>query len=154
LEWRAVEEVPVKATNETRPFSGTGPANPESLQDVPLRDLLSGITHRAMLLAAKEVALAKAEIRSDVNSEIAMARSLGIAAVCALLGLNMLLVAAVFALAAMVPGWVAALIVGAPFIVLGIVMGAIGWARRVTKPLEASRASLKENLEWAKNRLA
>jgi hypothetical protein len=66
----------------------------------------------------------------------------------------MLLVAAAFALATMVPGWVAALIVAAPFIVLSIVTGAIGWARRVTNPLEASRASLKEDLEWAKNRLA
>jgi hypothetical protein len=106
------------------------------------------------LLVLGEVALAKAEIRSDVKSEIAMAKGLGIAAVCALLGFNMLLVAAAFALAAIVPGWAAALIVGAPFLVLGIVLGAIGWARRVTKPLEASRASVKEDIEWMKNRLA
>lgn len=139
-------------TNETRP--ATDPASLESLRNASLRDLLLGITDRVKLLAVGEVALAKAEIRSDVKSEIAMAKGLGIAAVCTLLGFNMLLVAAAFALAAIVPGWAAALIVGAPFIVLGIVMGAIGWARRVTNPLEASRASLKEEIEWMKNRLA
>ena len=154
LEKHVFKEVPVKTTNETRTAIGTVPSHPESLQDVPLRDLLSGITDRVKLLVTKEFALAKAEIRSDVKSEIAMAKSLGIAAVCGLLGLNMLLVAAAFALATMVPGWAAALIVAAPFIVVGIAMGAIGWTRRVTKPLEATRASLKENLEWTRNRLA
>lgn len=141
-------------TNQTRPATGTAPADPESLRDVPLKDLLSDISHRVKLLATKQVELAQAEIKSDMKSEIAMAKSLGIAAVCGLLGLNMLLVAAALALATMVPGWAAALIVAAPLIVLGIAMGAIGWAKRVKKPLEVTRASLKENFEWAKNRLA
>ena len=154
LEKHISKEVPMTTTNETRPAFATDPASPESLRNASLGDLLSGITDRVKLLATKEVALAKAEIRSDVKSEIAMAKSLGFAAVCALLGFNMLLVAAAFALATMVPGWAAALIVAAPFIVVGIAMGAIGWTRRVTKPLEATRASLKEDLEWTRNRLA
>lgn len=154
LEKHVPREVPVQTTLESRPAIETVPGHSESLRDVPLGDLLSGITRRVVLLATREVALAKAEIRSDVKSEIAMAKGLGIAALSALLGFNMLLVAAGFALAAIVPGWAAALIVGAPFIVLGIVMGTIGWARRVKRPLEASRASLKEDLEWMKNRLA
>ena len=141
-------------TNETRPAFEAEPASPESLRNASLGDLLSGVTDRVKLLVVGEVALAKAEIRSDVKSEIAMAKGLGIAVVSALLGVNMLLVAAAFALATIVPGWAAALIVGGPFIVFGIVMGTIGWARRVKKPLEASRASLKEDLEWMKNRLA
>lgn len=150
----ALKEVPVKTTNEAQPATGTAPAHPESLQNVPLMDLLSGITSRAKLLATSKVALARAEIRSDVKSEIAMVKGLGIAAVSAILGFNMLLVAAAFALAAIVPGWAAALIVGVPFLVLGLVMGTISWARRVTQPLDASRASLKEDLEWMKNRIA
>lgn len=144
----------MKTTNESRPATGAVPSRRELLQDVPLGELLSGIADRVKLLATKELALARAEIRSDVKSEIAMARSLGIAAVCAILGCSMLLVAAVLVLAAIVPGWAAALIVGAPFLVCGAAMGAIGWARRVRKPLEASRASLKEDLEWMRNRLA
>jgi hypothetical protein len=154
LEKHVLKEVSVKTNNEVRPAIGTVPDHPESLRDVPLGDLLSGITRRVRLLATREVALARAEIKSDIRSEIAMARGLGIAAVSVILGFSMLLVAAVFALAAIVPGWAAALIVGAPFIVLGIVMGTIGWARRVTKPLAASRASLKEDLEWMRNRIA
>lgn len=144
----------MEETNERRPAIGTVPAHPESLRDVPLGDLLLGISRRLMLLATREVALARAEIRSDVHSEIAMARGLLIAAVCTILGFNMLLVATAFALAAVVPGWTAALIVGVPFIVLGAALGAIAWARRVREPLAASRASLKEDLEWMRNRLA
>lgn len=154
LEKHIAKEVPVTTTNETRPAFEAEPASPESLRNASLGDLLSGVTDRVKLLVVGEVALAKAEIRSDVKSEIAMAKGLGIAVVSALLGVNMLLVAAAFALATIVPGWAAALIVGGPFIVFGIVMGTIGWARRVKKPLEASRASLKEDLEWMKNRLA
>lgn len=78
----------MKTTKEKPPAIGTGPVHPESLRGVPLGDLLSGITDRVKLLVVGEVALAKAEIRSDVKSEIAMVRGLGIAAVCALLGLR------------------------------------------------------------------
>lgn len=154
LEKHVLKEAPVKTTNEARPAIGTVPAHPESLRNVPLGDLLSETTRLMTLLATREAALARAEIRSDVKSGIAMATGLGISAVCAFLGFIMLLVAAVLALAAIVPGWAAALIVGALFIVLGGVIGAIGWARRVRKPLEASRASLKEDLEWIRNRFA
>lgn len=83
-----------------------------------------------------------------------MARSLAIAAVCGLLGLSMLLVAGVFALATVMPGWAGALLVATPLIVLGAVLGAIGWNKRVRTPLEATRASLKEAFQWTKNRFA
>ena len=141
-------------TNETRLATGTAPGDPDSLRSVPLKDLLSDIPDRLKLLATKEVELAKAEIKANVKSEVAMAKCLTIAAVCGLLSLNMLLVAAVLALGTMVPGWAAALIVAAPFIVLGIVIGTIGWAKRVKQPLEATRASLREDFQWMKNRLA
>jgi len=141
-------------TNVTRPAAASAPAVSESLREVPLGALLSGITDRVALLATRQVELARAEIESDVRSEIAMVKGLGIAAFCGLLGLNMLLVAAACALATVMPGWAAALIVASPFIVLAIVMGTAGWEKRVTKPLEVTRASLKENLEWTKNRLA
>ncbi|MEO8053733.1 MAG: phage holin family protein [Acidobacteriota bacterium] len=126
----------------------------EPLHDVPLKDLLAKLTGSVRSLATKEVELAKAELRSDVRSSLAMAKGLGVAAVCGLLGVNMLLVALVLALAQILPGWAAALIVAAPFILAAAVAGAIGWARRVRQPLANTRASLMENLEWVRDRLA
>lgn len=126
----------------------------EPLGDVPLKDLLAALTGSMRSLATKEVELAKAEMRSDVKSSVAMAKSFGVAAVCGLLGINMLLVAAAFALAAVLPAWAAALLVAAPFLLAAAVAGGIGWARRVRQPLGMTRTSLKESLEWAKDRLA
>lgn len=154
LEKHIPKEDPMTTAAETRMSTETAPADTASLRRLPLNDLISEITGRVKLLAATEVELAKVEARSEIKSEIAMAKGLGIAAVCGLLGVNMILVAAVFALATVVPAWAAALIVAAPLIVLCIVIGTAGWAKRVTKPLEATRASIKEDLEWAKNRLA
>lgn len=135
--------------NDVRQALDSGP-----LHDVPLKDLLAALTGSVKSLASQEVALAKAEMRSDVKSSVAMAKSFGVAAVCGLLGVSMLLVAAVLALATLLPGWAAALIVAAPFVLAAAAAGAIGWTRRVREPLGMTRTSLKESLEWAKDRLA
>lgn len=126
----------------------------EPLVDVPLKDLVGALIASAKSLAAQEVELAKAEMRSDVKSSVAMAKAFGVAAICGLLGLNMLLVAAAFALAAVLPAWAAALLLAAPFLLVAAVASAIGWARRVRQPLAMTRTSLKESLQWAKDRLA
>lgn len=126
----------------------------EPLRDVPLKDLLAALTGSVKSLASQEVELAKAEMRSDVKSSVAMAKGLGVAAVCGILGVAMLLVAAVLALAAVLPGWAAALIVAAPFVLVAAAAGAIGWTHRVKQPLRMTRTSLKESLEWAKDRLS
>ena len=140
--------------NETPSRDWTAPSADDALRETPLRDLLSHITNGVKLLACKEGELAKAELQSNVQSSVAMAKGLGIAALCGLLGLNMLLVAAVLALATMMQPWMAALILAVPLLAAGGVMGAIGWNKRVKNPLEATRASLKEDVRWMKNRLA
>lgn len=62
--------------------------NEETARNLSNRALISEITDRATLLAKKELELAKAEIRADLKSELAMAKALGVAAVVALTGLN------------------------------------------------------------------
>src|ERR1035437_9016186 len=135
------------------PFTDTVPADRDSLRNIPLKDLLSDIADRMKLLASKEVELVKAEIKADVKSELAMARDLTIAAVCGLLGLNLLLIAAALALATLVPAWAAFLIVAAPFVVLAVIFGMVGWAKRGKTLLAASEASFKEDFEGMKNPL-
>ncbi len=117
------------------------------------RELIGQITAKASLLARKEIELAKAEIRADVQAELVTAKALGIAALAALLGINLFLVAAVLSLAASIPGWLAALIIGGVLLVIGAVAGYLGWRRMVTAPLALTRRTLKEDMQWVKERL-
>jgi hypothetical protein len=71
-----------------------------------------------------------------------------------MLGLNMLLVALVFFLATYMPGWLAALVVGAVLLLIGGFVGYLSWANRVSSPLAVTRKTLNENAQWVKERLA
>ena len=126
----------------------------ESARGLSNRELIGQITAKASLLARKEIDLAKAEIRADLQAQVGMAKAFGIAAIAALLGVNLLLVAVVLALATSLPGWVAALIVGGVVLAIGAVMGYVGWRRMVTNPLALTRQTLKEDMRWVKERLA
>jgi hypothetical protein len=116
-------------------------------------ELVGLIAGRAALLAEKQVELAKAEVRANIRAEIRMAIGLAIAAVCAIVAISLLLVAAVFGLSGSMPGWAAALILAGVMLLLGGIAGMVGWRMRVTAPLNTTRETLKENLYWAKQRL-
>ena len=76
------------------------------------------------------------------------------AAVAALLGVNLLLVAGILALGLKIAAWLAALIVGGVLLVTAIIIGYVGWRRMVTNPLALTRQTLKEDVRWMKERLA
>lgn len=142
-----------------RPDPGTHDPNPQDLRDLtrlPTRDLVGELARKASQLARKEVELAKEELRADVRAEIRMASGLGVAGVCAIVALTILLVTIAFALmeSGTMAGWLAALIVAAVVLAIGTVAGLWGWAKRVQQPLTETRRSMKENLRWAKDRIA
>jgi uncharacterized membrane protein YqjE len=116
--------------------------------------LINEIMGKVTVLAKKEIELAKVEVKADVESELAMAKGLAIAALVTVLGLNGLLIALVFGLAAVMPGWLAGLLVGGALIVIGGILGYVSWARRVTNPLALTRKSIREDTQWVKERLA
>jgi uncharacterized membrane protein YqjE len=116
-------------------------------------ELLGQLAHESGALMKKEIELAKAELRADIKREIKMAEGLGVAGICALSTLNLLLVAVVLALAQEFLGWASALIVAAVVLAIGAVAGLVGWAKRVKKPLEKTEKTLKEDARWAKERL-
>jgi len=66
----------------------------------------------------------------------------------------MLLVAAAFGLAVYLPAWLAAVLIGAVLVVIAGILGYVSWMRRVTQPLAATRKTLREDAQWAKERLA
>jgi hypothetical protein len=118
------------------------------------RALLGEITGKATLLARKEIELAKAEIREDLRAQLGMVKALSVAMVAALLGVNLLFVAGVLALALTMPGWLAALIVGGGLLLIAAIAAYLGWRRLVTNPLAKTRQTLKEDMQWVKERLA
>ena len=140
--------------NVAQPGNWSSASSDETLRELPLKELLSHITDGVKVLASKEAELAKAELQSNLRAGLATARNFGAAAVCGLLGLNMLLVAAVLGLASFVEPWMSALILGAALLATGAVMGAIAWSHRLKNPLESTRASVKEDVQWLNNRLA
>jgi uncharacterized membrane protein YqjE len=129
---------------------------PDPLRDMRTRDLVGELARKASLLARKEIELAKAEVRADLRREVRMASGLGVAGLCAVLTLQLLLLAVVLALMEgnVLPGWAAALVVGAVVLAIGSVAGLWGWARRVRKPLDSTRRSLREDVRWAKEQIA
>jgi membrane protein len=124
------------------------------VQALPTRELLGEIVEKAGLLARKEVELAKTELKADLKSQLGMAKGLGIAGLAGLLGVNLLLVAVVLALAPLVTPWLGALILGGILVVGGGIVAWVSWKRRVSNPLALTRKSLKEDVQWAKEHLA
>lgn len=126
------------------------------LRAVSTRDLVGEVARKASDLARKEVELAKAELRADMRAEIKMASGLGVAGLCAIFTVQLLLTAVVLALmeAQILPGWAAALIVAAVVLAIGTGVGLWSWARRVKKPLGTTRRSMQENVRWVKAQIA
>lgn len=126
------------------------------LRHLSTRELVMEAARKASLLARKEVELAKNEVKADIKSEVVMASGLGVAGVCAIITLTLLLVAVAFALMEgdVMPGWLATLLCAGVVLAIGTAAGLIGWAKRVKHPMAVTRRSLKEDLEWAKERIA
>ncbi len=131
-------------------------AGDSHLRAMSTRQIVVELANKTSLLARKEVALARSEVREDLRSGARMASGLGVAGMCALLALQCLLLALVLALAdaGVVRGWLAALLVAAAVLVVGAAAGLVGWSKRVREPLDATRRSLVENVRWVKERTA
>jgi len=90
--------------------------------DPSLLGLVRQLAHEVPALIGEELALAKAEIRDSIQTAKAAAAALAGGMVVMLAGLVILLMAAVYGLALVVPAWLAALIVGSVAMVVGFVM--------------------------------
>ncbi len=129
-------------------------ALPVSVEAMTNRELVGHVIDSATMLAKKEIELAKSELRADLKKEIGMVKGLGVAGLCALWAVSLMLVACAMALGHVLPEWAAALIVSGVVLAIGSVAGLVGWGKRVKQPLESTRRSLKEDALWAKERLA
>jgi uncharacterized membrane protein YqjE len=121
---------------------------------LPLRTLMRDIADQAILLARKEVQLAVTEARADMQAEISALKRVGIAALFALLFVNMLMVTGALALALVLPAWAAGLIVSGVLLLVALVTFWLGWKKRVTRPLQRTRTTVKDDVRWTKERVS
>jgi hypothetical protein len=122
-------------------------------QGLPTIDLLRQMKQDAADLFKLEIELAKAETRQDLQHEIDVAKGVTLAAVCGIVGINMLLVAAIFAWARDFAPLVA-LIVGIILLLVGACAAFIGMHEAKKLPLQATRDSIKGDAEWVKQQIS
>ena len=126
----------------------------EAHQRVGTGALVRQIVSQAELLAKKEIELAKTELRADLRLEARVAQGLGIAAVAALVAVNLLLFTAALALSLVMPGWAAGLIVSGVMLMVALLFALASWRRRLRDPMAHTRRTLSDGVKWTKERFA
>jgi uncharacterized membrane protein YqjE len=137
----SVEEAgqpPVRRFFRRQPGIGAGAAAKAVVED-------------ARTLVQAEIALAKAELSAAVQAKATGGALFAVAAVAGWLALQGLLLAAGFALALVLPGWAAALVVTAVLLVVAAVAALLG-RRKLATPvnLDTTRQNVQEDVAVAK----
>ena len=123
-------------------------------QERSIADVLQDILRNIQEIVRSEVRLAKSELGDEFTKVKASAPLLVVGAVAGLLAAFFLAWAAFYALALVLPQWGAALIVaGVLAIVGGITISAGVKALQRVQPPEQTIASVKENVQWAKQQI-
>lgn len=125
--------------------------NNDPLPQVPTVDLVKAALEESQELIKAEVALARHEALRQIISFKRVAIAAGVAAVAALLGVSMLLVALVLAIA---PHPVVALGAGGVLLAVAGVAGGLGYKALPKTLLPQTRAELKADAHVLKARLA
>lgn len=136
------------------------PGGPEVITPRPKVDrsiatLLSDLAGETILLLRQELALVRAELHEKMSRVGQGATALGAGAMIAYSGWLALVAAMILALMLVWPAWLAALVVGAVIVIVGIVLMLIGRSRLDTEKLVPKRTlrTLREDEEWLKERL-
>jgi len=120
--------------------------------DRPVSDVVQDIVRNIQEIIRSEVRLAKTEVREEVGHAKSAGIVVAAGAVAAIFAVLFLLWAVVYALATAMPQWAAALIIG---VLLGIGAGltlnaGVKRFKQVKPTPQRTIASLKENVQWAK----
>ena len=123
--------------------------NTRSVTEV-LQDIVANIQE----IVRSEFKLARTEIGEQATRAVSSSAPLGSGIVLALYALGFILLAIVYALEMVVAAWLAALIVGAAVAVVAAVLVGVGRKRlEQVKMPQRTMASVKENVQWAKNQI-
>lgn len=113
------------------------------------------VAEDASALARAEIELAKAELSQSVSAKATGIGLLVGAGVLAWLGIQGALITIALALALVLPGWAAALIVTAVLLIVGAVLGLLG-KRKLATPvsIDTTKENVEEDVAWTKQHLA
>ena len=128
-------------------------AAPQMQRSVP--EILENIAFNLTQIVRAEFRLAKSELKEGAEKVAAPGATLGAGVVLAFYGLGFLLLAAVYALSSVMPGWLATLIVGGVLAVAAgilIIAGATKLKRANLTPDKTIR-TLEEDVRWAKQQI-
>ena len=96
------------------------------------------------------IELVKTEAKQDLVSTIWGIGLLIAGGIVLFVALIIFVVAAVFALSIVIPGWAAALAVGAALLLLGLALVLVGRPKIRTRPLAVTRQAVEEGIAWLK----
>jgi uncharacterized membrane protein YqjE len=132
------------------------PGDTGDLRDRSLGELLKQLSQETTQLVHQELELAKAEIQQKGKQAGAGAGMFGGAGALGLAALGALTACFILALNAIMPAWLAALIVAVVYGIIAFVLVRQGQARirRATPPVpEQTIETVKEDVEWAKTQM-
>src|SRR5918994_868325 len=132
------------------------PRDTDELRDRSLGELLKQLSEQTTRLVHQELELAKAELTQKGKQAGAGAGLFGGAGALGLAALGALTACFILALNAVMPAWLAALIVAVVYGIIAFVLVKQGQARikRATPPVpEQTIETVKEDVEWAKTQM-
>jgi len=134
---------------------GTEVIEPRPKADRSIGALLSDLATESVLLIRQELALLKAELHEKFSRAGQGATALAAGALIAYSGWLVLLAAAVFGLAEVLPTWLATLIVGLAVLGIGAALLLVGKNRFEAGSLTPERTlrTLREDQAWLRERL-
>jgi uncharacterized membrane protein YqjE len=133
-----------------------GPSDSDDLRDRSLGELLRQLSEQTTRLVHQELELAKAELQQKGKEAGAGAGMFGGAGALGLAALGALTACFILALNALMPAWLAALIVAVVYGIIAFVLVRQGQARvKRATPLvpEQTIETVKEDVEWAKTQM-
>lgn len=136
-------------TDDGRPMANGG-------VEPPLGDLFRQLAQDSATLVRQEMALAKAELKSNVRSAVRDAVMVGVGGILALLGALVLLAFLVVAVGdALDNYWLGALIVGAVFVIVGGLLAMSNLKKLKQEEVAPTRTleTLKEDKQWLQSEI-
>jgi uncharacterized membrane protein YqjE len=132
------------------------PGDTEDLRDRSMGELLKRLSEQTTQLVHQELELAKAELQQKGKEAGAGAGMFGGAGALGLAALGALTACFILALNAIMPAWLAALLVAVVYGIIAFVLVKQGQARmkRAVPPVpEQTIETVKEDVEWAKTQM-
>lgn len=121
----------------------------------PISVVLQDIVHNIQAMVRSEIRLAKTEVREELTKTRSAGLALLAGAFSGVFCVLFVLLAVFFGLRLAMPGWAAALCVAAAtgIVALSLITGAVKRFRMINAAAPKTVASLKENVEWAKQQI-